>query len=211
MNVIVIEDQILFRELIVSFLRTDFDLNILGEYDDGETGMQACLDESPDLLVLDIKIKKLGGLTVFNRLKDRLPDMKIILVSAHFTPEIVKSSVERGVNGLVTKTSSIESFKDAIRQVLKGAVYYCPEAYNLIRQPIFNKDCNESLKMLTPRETNVLQMVGEGYSSREIAQSFGLSARTIDAHRSNIMRKLKLRGATDMARLAVKLKLVSQD
>lgn len=173
--------------------------------------MQACLDESPDLLVLDIKIKKLGGFTVFNRLKDRLPDMKIILVSAHFTPEIVKSSVDRSVNGLVTKTSSIESFKDAIGQIFKGAVYYCPEAYNLIRQPISNKDCNDSLKMLTPRETDVLQVVGEGYSSKEIAQSFGLSARTIDAHHSNIMRKLKLRGATDMTRLAVKLKLVSQD
>jgi len=64
--------------------------------------------------------------------------------------------------------------------------------------------------MLTPRETDVLQMVGEGYSSKEIAQSFGLSARPIYAHRSNIMRKLKLRGATDMTRLAVKLKLVSQ-
>ena len=211
MSVIVIEDQILLRELIVSFLRTDFDLNILGEYDDGETGMQACLDEIPDLLVLDIKIKKLGGLTVFNRLKDRMPDIKIILVSAHFTPEIVKSSVERGVNGLVTKNSSIESFKDAIGQVLKGAVYYCPETYNLIRQPISNKDCSDSLKMLTPRETDVLQMVGEGYSSKEIAQLFGLSVRTIDAHRSNIMRKLKLHGATDMTRLAVKLKLVSQD
>lgn len=211
MNVIVIEDQILFRELIVSVLRNDFNLNVLGEYEDGETGMQACLDERPDLLILDIKIKKLGGLTVFNRLKDRAPDMKIILVSAHFTPEIVKSTVERGVNGLVTKNSSIESLKDAVGQILKGAVYYSPEAYNLLRQPISNKDYNDSLKMLTPRETDVLQMVGEGYSSKEIAQSFGLSVRTIDAHRSNIMRKLKLRGATDMTRLAVKLKLVSQD
>lgn len=64
MNVIVIEDQILFRELIVSVLKGDFGLNVLGQYDDGETGMQACLDERPDLLVLDIKIKKLGGLTV---------------------------------------------------------------------------------------------------------------------------------------------------
>ena len=211
MNVIVIEDQILFRELIVSVLKNDFSLNVLGEYEDGETGMQACLDERPDLLILDIKIKKLGGLTVFNRLKDRAPDMKIILVSAHFTPEIVKSTVERGVNGLVTKNSSIESLKDAIGQILKGAVYYSPEAYNLLRQPVTNKDYNDSLKMLTPRETDVLQMVGEGYSSKEIAQSFGLSVRTIDAHRSNIMRKLKLRGATDMTRLAVKLKLVSQD
>lgn len=211
MNVIVIEDQILFRELIVSVLKNDFKLNVLGEFEDGEMGMQACLDERPDLLVLDIKIKKLGGLTVFNRLKDRAPDMKIILVSAHFTPEIVKSTVERGVNGLVTKNSSMESLKDAIGQILKGAVYYSPEAYNLLRQPISNKDYNDSLKMLTPRETDVLQMVGEGYSSKEIAQSFGLSVRTIDAHRSNIMRKLKLRGATDMTRLAVKLKLVSQD
>ena len=114
MNAIVIEDQILFRELIVSVLRNDFDLNVLGEYDDGETGMEACLDDSPDLLVLDIKIKKLGGLTVFNHLKDRVPDMNIILVSAHFTPEIVKSSVEHGVNGLVTNNSSIESPQGAI-------------------------------------------------------------------------------------------------
>ncbi len=211
MNVIVIEDQILFRELIVSVLQNDFKLNVLGEYEDGESGMQACLEQRPDLLVLDIKIKKLGGLTVFNRLKDRVPDMKIILVSAHFTPEIVKSTVERGVNGLVTKNSTIESLKDAVGQILKGAVYYSPEAYNLLRQPVTSKDYNDSLRMLTPRETDVLQMVGEGYSSKEIAQSFGLSVRTIDAHRSNIMRKLKLRGATDMTRLAVKLKLVSQD
>ena len=107
MNVIVIEDQILFRELIVSVLRSDFDLNVLGEYDDGETGMQACLDQSPDLLVLDIKIKKLGGLTVFNRLKDRVPDMKIILVSAHFTPEIVKSSVVEACLCGVTATKCV--------------------------------------------------------------------------------------------------------
>lgn len=211
MNVIVIEDQILFRELIVSVLKNDFSLNVLGEYEDGESGMEACLEHRPELLVLDIKIKKLGGLTVFNRLKDRVPDMKIILVSAHFTPEIVKSTVERGVNGLVTKNSTIESLKDAVGQILKGAVYYSPEAYTLLRQPVTSKDYNDSLRMLTPRETDVLQMVGEGYSSKEIAQSFGLSVRTIDAHRSNIMRKLKLRGATDMTRLAVKLKLVSQD
>ncbi len=211
MNVIVIEDQILFRELIVSVLKNDFSLNVLGEYEDGESGMEACLEHRPELLVLDIKIKKLGGLAVFNRLKDRVPDMKIILMSAHFTPEIVKSTVERGVNGLVTKNSTIESLKDAVGQILKGAAYYSPEAYNLLRQPVTSKDYNDSLRMLTPRETDVLQMVGEGYSSKEIAQSFGLSVRTIEAHRSNIMRKLKLRGATDMTRLAVKLKLVSQD
>jgi DNA-binding NarL/FixJ family response regulator len=211
MNVIIIEDQILFRELTVSILTNDFSLNVSGQYEDGESGLEACLEQRPDLVILDIKIKKLGGLTVFNRLKDRAPDIKVILVSAHFTPEIVKATVERGVNGLVTKNSTIESLKDAIAQILKGAVYYSPEAYKLLRQPITSKDYNDSLKMLTPRETDVLQMVGEGYSSKEIAKSFGLSVRTIDAHRSNIMRKLKLRGATDMTRLAVKLKLVSQD
>ena len=91
MNVIVIEDQILFRELIVNVLKNDFSLNVLGEYEDGESGLEACIEQRPDLVVLDIKIKKLGGLTVFNRLKDRAPDLKIILVSAHFTPEIVKN------------------------------------------------------------------------------------------------------------------------
>lgn len=211
MKVILIEDQILFRELTVSVVKNDFGLEVVGQYEDGEEGLQACLDFNPDLVILDLKIKKLGGLTVFNRIKDRIPETKVILVSAHFTPEIVKSTVERGVNGLVAKDSSIESLKDAIGQILKGAVYYSPEAYKLLRQPITNKDYNDSLKMLTPRETDVLQMVGEGYSSKEIARSFNLSVRTIDAHRSNIMRKLNLRGATDMTRLAVKLKLVSQD
>jgi len=211
MKVILIEDQILFRELTESVVKTDFGLDVIGQYDDGEAGLEACLEDRPDLVILDLKIKKLGGLTVFNRIKDRIPDTKVILVSAHFTPEIVKSTVERGVNGLVAKNSSIESLKDAIGQIIKGAVYYSPEAYNLLRQPITNKDYHDSLKLLTPRETDVLQMVGEGYSSKEIAQSFNLSVRTIDAHRSNIMRKLNLRGATDMTRLAVKLKLVSQD
>jgi len=211
MKVVLIEDQILFRELTETIVRADFDLEVVGQYDDGEEGLQACLELQPDLVILDLKIKKLGGLTVFNRIKDRMPDCKVILVSAHFTPEIVKNTVERGVNGLVTKNSSIESLKDAVGQILKGAVYYSPEAYKLLRQPITNKDYNDSLKMLTPRETDVLQMVGEGYSSKEIARSFNLSVRTIDAHRSNIMRKLNLRGATDMTRLAVKLKLVSQD
>jgi len=210
MNVIVIEDQILFRELIVSVLKADFGLTVAGQFEDGEAGLQACIDHQPDLVILDLKIKKLGGLTVFNRLKDLLPDTKVILVSAHFTPEIVKNTVARGANGLVTKNSTVESLKDAIGQIIKGAVYYSPEAYTLLRQPI-DKDYSDSLKMLTPRETDVLQMVGEGYSSKEIAQAFNLSVRTIDAHRSNIMRKLNLRGATDMTRLAVKLKLVSQD
>lgn len=211
MKVILIEDQILFRELMVAIVKNDFGLDVIGQYEDGEDGLQACLDFNPDLVILDLKIKKLGGLTVFNRLKDRMPETKVILVSAHFTPEIVKSTVERGVNGLVTKNSTIESLKDAIGQIIKGAVYYSPEAYKLLRQPITNKDYTDSLKLLTPRETDVLQMVGEGYSSKEIARSFNLSVRTIDAHRSNIMRKLNLRGATDMTRLAVKLKLVSQD
>lgn len=211
MNVIVIEDQILIRELIVSVLTGDFDLSIVGQYADGESGLQACLEHNPDLVILDLKIKNLGGLAVFNRIKDRIPDTKVILVSAHFTPEIVKASVERGVNGLVTKNSTFENLKDAINQIMKGAVYYSPEAYKLLRQPINSKDYTDSLRMLTPRETDVLQMVGEGYSSKEIAASFNLSVRTIDAHRSNIMRKLNLRGATDMTRLAVKLKLVTQD
>ena len=73
MNVIVIEDQVLFRELIVNVLKNDFGLNVLGEYEDGESGLAACIEQRPDLIVLDIKIKKLGGLTVFNRLKDSGP------------------------------------------------------------------------------------------------------------------------------------------
>ncbi|MCH2387509.1 MAG: response regulator transcription factor [Opitutales bacterium] len=139
------------------------------------------------------------------------PDLKVILVSAHFIPEIVKNTFERSVNGLVAKDSSVDSLKDAVSQILKGAVYYLPEAYNLLRQPRTNREYNDSLRIMTPRETDVLQMVGEGYSSKETAQAFGLSVSTIDGHRSNIMRKLKIRGATDMTRLAVKLELVSQD
>ena len=72
MNVIITEDQILFREFTVSILTNDFGLNVSGQYDDGESGLEACLEQRPDLVVLDIKIKKLGGLTVFNRLKIRL-------------------------------------------------------------------------------------------------------------------------------------------
>jgi len=213
MKAIVIEDQVLFREFVVAVLSSDFGLKVTGQYEDGEAGLEACLAQRPQLVVLDIKIKGMGGLTVFARIKDRLPDTKVVLVSAHFTQAIVKTAVDRGVNGLVSKDSSLESLKDAIGQILKGAVYYSPEAYRLLREAGCGGDSDAAriLERLTRREIDVLQMVGEGYSSKEIAKLFNLSARTIDAHRSNIMRKFHLRGATDMARLAVRLNLVSRD
>lgn len=208
-RVVIIEDQKLLRELIVHTLVHELRFEVAASTEDGEAGLEACIREKPDLVILDLVLPKLSGLAVLRQLRHRLEDVKVIVLSGNLTPDVVKSVNDHGVNGLFTKDCAVERLTDAIQQVIDGGVYYSPEAFRLLRESTGAVQSSEPSAALTEREKDVLQLVGEGYASKEIADRLCISVRTVEAHRGNIMRKLKLRGATDMARMAVKLNLVA--
>lgn len=208
-KIVIIEDQQLLRELIINIFQNDLNCEVAGQFNDGEKGLEACLQIQPDLVILDLVIPGIGGLGVLRQLKHHQPDMKVAVLSGNLTPENVRMLADSGVNGIFTKDCAVDRLKDAFLQVLEGGVYYSPEAYRLLRECTSGINSHDPRTLLTTRETDVLQLVGEGFASKEIADKLTISVRTVEAHRSNIMRKLNLRGATDMARMAVRLNLVT--
>ena len=164
-------------------LKNDFGLNVLGEYEDGESGLAACIEQRPDLLYWILR-SKAGRLTVFNRLKDRAPDLKSSSFSLFHPRNCQKHrrtrrkwSCSQGQLSRKPEGQLAKSSRERFTTLQKPTNY---------SQPRTNREYTDSLRMITPRETDVLQMVDEGYSSKEIAQAFGLSVRTIDAHRLNM-------------------------
>ena len=207
-TVVIIEDQKLLSELLRNLLRDELWLQVVAECPDGVSGLETTLDKKPDMVILDLMLPRMDGTTVLRQIKHHLPETKVLTISANFTPDIVKALAENGANGFISKGESVTKLKEAVTHVIAGGVYYCPETSRLLRESLIQAPQSRPKSTLSNRETDVLQLVGEGYSSKEIADFLGISVRTIEAHRTNIMRKLNLRSATDMVRTAVKLKLV---
>ncbi len=189
-------------------MRDELWLQVVAECADGVSGLEMTLEKKPDMVILDLMLPRMDGTTVLRQIKHHQPNIKVLTISANFTPEIVKTLAENGANGFISKGESLAKLKEAVTHVIGGGVYYCPETSRLLRESLIQAPNAKSKPTLSKRETDVLQLVGEGYSSKEIANLLGISVRTIEAHRTNIMRKLGLRSATDMVRTAVKLKLV---
>ncbi len=208
-TVIIIEDQKLLSELLKDLLHDELWLKVVAECQDGLAGLETTLEKKPDLVILDLMLPRMDGTTVLRQIKHHLPETKVLTISANFTPEIVKVLAENGANGFISKGENVAKLKEAVTHVVAGGVYYCPETSRLLRESLIQTPKTLQKSTLSKRETDVLQLVGEGYSSKEIASLLGISVRTIEAHRSNIMRKLELRSATDMVRAAVKFNLVT--
>ena len=181
---------------------------MVAECQDGLSGLEATLEKRPDMVILDLMLPKMDGTTVLRQIKHHLPDTKVLAVSANFTPDLVKVLAENGASGFLSKGESVAKLKEAVSQVIAGGVFYCPATSKLLRDSLFQLSDSGKTPTLSKRETDVLQLVGEGYSSKEIAAFLGISVRTVEAHRSKIMQKLNLRGAADMVRAAVKRNLV---
>ncbi len=208
-SVIIIEDQKLLSELLTGLLHDELWLKVIAECQDGLSGLETTLEKCPDMVILDLMLPKMDGTTVLRQIKQKLPETKVLTISANFTPNLVKVLAENGASGFLSKSESVAKLREAVSQVMAGGVYYCPETSKLLRDSLVQSSDSGKKPTLSKRETDVLQLVGEGYSSKEIADFLGISVRTIEAHRSNIMRKLNLRSATDMVRAAIKLNLVS--
>lgn len=208
MRALIIEDQKLLQDLVTHVLKEDLGCEIIGSYTDGESGFEAAVKHRPDLVILDMVLPKLGGATILPLLKSRLPEARVVVLSGALNSKIVRLAVAHSVHGLLTKDVTVNTLREALGQIIRGAVYYSPEAFALTREAEPQESVEE---VLSNREIEVLQLVGEGYSSKEIAGMLSLSARTVESHRSRIMQKLNLRGATDMARVATQYQLVTRE
>lgn len=209
-RLVIIEDQTAVREMLVEILRLDPNYQLVGEAGDGQGAVALCLEAKPDLVVLDAKLPGLNGVDILRRTSKKLPNMRVLIFSGYENPVLVREMLEAGAHGFVEKTAGLIEFKKGLETVANGGTYFGPAVAALLRDVVANPDASSASDFLTDREREILQLVAESHSTREIAAKLGISIKTVDNHRTNLMRKLNLHDVASLTRYALEVGLIEQ-
>jgi DNA-binding NarL/FixJ family response regulator len=209
-RVLVADDHGVVRQGLVRLLEADPEIKVCAEASDGDEALRLLERERPDVVILDIGMPKLGGLEALGRLRAAHPGVKAILLSMHGDPPFVQSAVALGAEGYVLKNGPVTEVVEAVHAVMRGGSYFSPpvakEIVDQLRTPQRGSD---PFSLLSNREREVLKLIAEGLSAKEIASRLDISAKTVEAHRTSLMRKLGLRKATELVRYALRHGLVT--
>ena len=210
-RLVIIEDQTAIREMLAEILRMDTSIKIVGESGDGQSAYQLCMDTKPDVIVLDAKLPGLNGVDLLRRLNKVLTNLRVLVFSGHENPVLVREMLEAGAHGFVEKTAGLVELKKGLETVANGGTYFGPAVAALLRNVVANPGASASSDFLTGREREILQLVAESYSTKEIAAKLGISVKTVDNHRTNLMRKLNLHDVASLTRYALEIGLIEQN
>ncbi len=209
-RLVIIEDQTAIREMLAEILRMDPSFKLVGESGDGQSAYQLCAEVRPDVIVLDAKLPGLNGVDLLRRLTKILTNLRVLVFSGHENPVLVREMLEAGAHGFVEKTAGLFEFKKGLETVANGGTYFGPAVAALLRNVVANPSASASSDFLTDREREILQLVAESYSTKEIAAKLGISVKTVDNHRTNLMRKLNLHDVASLTRYALEIGLIEQ-
>jgi DNA-binding NarL/FixJ family response regulator len=198
-RVLLADDHAIVREGIKAVLRSDAEIEVVGEAASGDEALRQVLALRPDVLVLDLTMPAMNGMTVVERLRLTAPATRILVLSMHHEPEYVRPGLRAGAQGYLVKGAGIEDLTRAIHVLMEGGEFLDPKAREALES-----DSSAELSQLTPRETEILVLVAGGATNREIAQQLGLSPKTVDAHRTSLMNKLDLHNAQAVTRFALR-------
>jgi DNA-binding NarL/FixJ family response regulator len=201
-RLVIIEDQTAIREMLVEILAADKSFVLVGQCGDGQAGLKLCLEQKPDVLVLDAKLPGLNGVDMLRRLNKQLPGLRVLVFSGHENPVVVREMLEAGASGFVEKTAGINEFRKGLATIANGGTYFGPAIASVLRNVVAHPESGGSPDFLTEREREILKLVAEGYSTKAIGVKLGISSKTVDNHRTNLMRKLNIHDVASLTRYA---------
>ncbi len=208
-RVVLADDHAMIRQGLKAILEAE-GFQVVGEAANGVEAVDLCQKVRPDVAVLDISMPLLNGLDAAREILKTRPQTKIILLTAHTQERYVVESLRHGVTGYLLKENAADELVQAVRAVGGGAIYMTAGVSRSVVQA-FSATAADSDELLTPRERQVLQMIAEGKSMKEIGALLGVSSRTADSHRTKIMRKLGLHDTASLVRYAIRAGLVSPE
>lgn len=208
-RLVIIEDQTAIREMLGELLTLNSAYELVGGAGDGQHAVTLCLATKPDVILLDARLPGLNGVDILRRISRQLPAVRVMVFSGHDNPVLVREMIEAGAHGFVEKTAGLAELRRGLDTVADGGNYFSPVIANLIREVVGNPAGARSPDFLTDREREILQLVAESHSTKEIAAKLGISVKTVDNHRTNLMRKLNLHDVASLTRHAIEIGLVA--
>lgn len=200
------DDHALVRQGLVAFLESQ-GFQIVGEASDGQEALRLATKTQPDVAVLDISMPLLNGVDSARELKKSSPKTKVILLTKHEEDQYVTEALRGGVRGYVLKSQVARDLVCAIQEVCRGSIYLSPSiSHAVVDAYLTKREVPED--PLSARERQVLQLVGEGKSSKEVAVQLGVSVKTAESHRARLMRKLDIHETASLVRYAIRHGLI---
>lgn len=214
-RLLLVDDHTLVRQGIRSLLEIQPDLEVVGEASGGHEAIEKAAELLPDVILMDLAMPDLNGMEATAAIKGAHPDIQVLALSMHGTDDYLFRVLKSGASGYVLKEADAAELASAVRAVHGGGAYvYPPLAKRLVEQFLLRVDSGEeqsSYDMLTPREKEILQLVGGGFTNEEMAGRLNLSVHTIQTHRSNVMEKLGLHNRAQLVTYAARVGLIRSD
>jgi DNA-binding NarL/FixJ family response regulator len=219
---VIIDDEVVFRQMLSSALSRVRGLVVSGAFKDGKTGLEFCLKEPPGLLIVDLYLPGMHGLEVVREVRAKLPNTRILVLTGHPDGDLPARLISQGVHGFVDKTAPINYILQAIESIVAGGMFLAahipprqvgvggavqPKVEPSVKEGPATTTMN-AVETLSARELEVARLVAEGFSSKEIADRLDLSVRTVEKHRANIMDKINVKEVASLVRWCIQAGIV---
>ncbi|NBC18630.1 MAG: response regulator [Bacteroidetes bacterium] len=202
-TIVLAEDHQIVRQGLRTLLNQEVDFQVVAETGDGNEALACVAEHAPDVLVVDLTLPGLNGLEVIRRVRRTHPETRVVVLSMHTAEGYIVEALRHGAVGYVLKESGAHDLIRAIREGLQGRRFLSPSLPEDLLDTYQNQPAatiEDRYAQLTPRERQILQLVAEGHTSADIGDLLSISPRTVDTHRSNLMRKLGLSSRSDVVR-----------
>jgi DNA-binding NarL/FixJ family response regulator len=207
------DDHTLVRAGFRTLLQSLDSIDVVAEADNGRQALELIAAHQPDIVLMDITMPGLNGLEVTSRVTEQFPNVQVIILSMHLNEEYVLRALHAGAAGYLLKDADAAELELAVRAVAQGETYLSPPVSKQVVSDYVQRISGEPgpLQHLTPRQREVLQLIAEGHTSREIAHLLDLSVKTIETHRSQLMARLDIHDIAGLVRYAIRVGLVSPE
>lgn len=207
LRILLADDHAVLRDGLRALVNAQADMEVVGEANNGRTASEKALELRPDVTIMDVSMPELNGIQATEIVKRECPETKVLALTAYKDKAYLDQLLKVGASGYMLKLSAAEDLIQAIRSVASGEVYLDKEMSDKITDSYVRTRLQRGTsrqRELTDREEEVLRSIAQGYSNKEIAAQLGISVKTVESHKSNLMEKLQLTSRTDIVRYAVR-------
>jgi DNA-binding NarL/FixJ family response regulator len=206
-KILLVDDHKILRDGIRSLVKGYDDIDVIGEAPDGRTALQMVKELSPDRVIMDLSMPDMNGIDATRKIRNEHPDIKVIALSMHHDKQFVSEIFRAGASGYLIKDSAFDELDHAIRVVMSGKTYINPLIASIVVESLVSQSStpsSQSFSLLTEREREVLQLIAEGRSTKQIAYDLSVSSKTVESHRRQVMGKLNIRSVAELTKFAIR-------
>ena len=214
-KIVIAEDHTILRAGLIALLTSNPDFEIVGEADNGRDAIRRVIELKPDLIIMDLSMPGMNGMDAVREIKDRMPEVKALVLTVHSEEEYVLASLQAGANGYVLKDATHNELLIAAERVLDGKTFLSPD----ITEKVVNSYLNTSnvsqepvtrWDTVTQRERQILKLIAEGHTNKSMAEYLCISVKTVEKHRANLMKKLDLHNVSALTTYALEKGIISR-